>query len=213
MLQDLNLKGFVEELASNSPAPGGGSVAALSASLASALTKMVFNLTIGKKFYNEYSDEEKKLIDESLEKTNLSKEEFLDFIDKDADAFLDIMSAFKLPKNNEEEIRIRQRKIAEGYSNALDIPLTVAKKAFKIYDYIYLASKLGNPNAASDAGVAALLLQAGIEGAILNVRINLSSIKDEKFKDEVQKECKMLVEEGRKKQEEIMKILDSKIEN
>lgn len=211
MLQDLSLKGFIDELASNSPAPGGGSAAALSASLSSALTKMVFNLTIGKKFYDEYSDDEKKSIDEAVEKTNLSKDEFLQFIDKDANAFLEIMSAFKLPKSNDEEIKIRKQKIAEGYASALDVPLTVAKKAFKIYDYIYLASKLGNPNAASDAGVAALLLQAGIEGAVLNVRINLSSIKDEEFKKEVQKQCKVLVEEGRMKQAEIMKILDSKL--
>lgn len=212
MFKNLVLKDFIDELSSKSPAPGGGSVASLSAALASSLTSMVYNLTIGKKSYDLLDEGIKKDIENGLMTENENKLEFLDYIDKDADAFLSLMSAFHLPKSSEEEIIKRQEKIAERTIGALEVPLKVAEKAFSVYDNVLLASKYGNVNAVSDAGVAALMLQAAIEGAILNVKINLSSIKDEKYKKEIREKCEFILSEGMKKKEEILKEVYKKIE-
>jgi len=205
MLKDLVLKDFIDELSSKSPAPGGGSVASLSAALASSLTSMVYNLTIGKKSYDLLEEDIKNNIEKGLETENKNKFEFLDYIDKDADAFLNLMSAFHLPKSSEEEKKLRQEKIAEKTIGALEVPLNLAEKAFSVYDNVLLAAKYGNVNAVSDAGVAALMLQAAIEGAILNVKINLSSIKDDKYKKEIIGKCEFILSEGMKKKEEILK--------
>ncbi|MDV3426987.1 MAG: cyclodeaminase/cyclohydrolase family protein [Bacillota bacterium] len=212
MLKNLILKDFVDELSSKSPAPGGGSVASLSASLASSLTVMVYNLTIGKKSYDLLDENIKKDMETGLTTENGNKFEFLDYIDKDADAFLSLMSAFRLPKSSEEEKKLRQEKIAEKTKGALEVPLKLAEKAFDVYDNVLLASKYGNVNAVSDAGVAALMLQAAIEGAILNVKINLASIKDDKYKKDIMEKCDFIILEGIKKKEEILKEVNKKIE-
>jgi len=211
MLDEKTVREFINELGSNSPAPGGGSVAALGSSLATALSAMVFNLTVGKKVYNEYSDEEKMLIDNDLEQCLKHKDKFLELMNKDTEFFLILMSAFKLPKETNDDKKIRSAKIQEGYLKALEIPLSVAKESYKIYEYVKTAAKLGNKNAISDAGVSALMLQASIESAILNVKINLSSIKDETYKDEIKMQCNELVKQGRLERDEILSIVDKSI--
>ncbi|MCT8976766.1 cyclodeaminase/cyclohydrolase family protein [Clostridium sp. CX1] len=211
MLQQLTLKDFVDELGSTSPAPGGGSIAALSASLASALAAMVFNLTIGKKEYMEYEDKLRKNIDESLEKVQFHKEEFLNLMERDTDAFLSLMEAFRMPKNTEEEAKARKEKINQGNKESLEIPLEVAEKAYKLYDYIYTAVKYGNKNAVSDAGVAASLVQTAVEGAILNVKINITGLKDEERKKELKDRCNNLLKESKKIKEDIMGIIEDKL--
>jgi methenyltetrahydrofolate cyclohydrolase len=211
MLQNLTVKDFAEELASNSPAPGGGSAAALAASLGSALGSMVFNLTVGKKAYNEYTEETKDAILKALDETNANKSEFLYMMEKDAEEFLELMAAFKLPKSTEEEKLLRNKKIEEGYVKALQIPLAVAEKAYEVYEYVELAANYGNKNAVSDAGVAALLLQAAIESAVLNVKINLSGITNEHYKAEVSQKCAELIQAGQDKKNSIMNVVNSKI--
>ena len=211
MLQNLALKDFIDELGSKSPAPGGGSIAALSASLASALASMVFNLTIGKKEYMEYDESLKEKVDDSFNEVNLYKVEFLELMERDTNAFLSLMEAFKMPKTTEDEIRSRKEKLAEGNRAALEIPLQVAEKAYKIYDHIYTAVQYGNKNAVSDAGVAASLVETAIEGAILNVKINIMGLKDEERKEELKNKCKYLLENSKKKKEEIMRIIESKL--
>ncbi|NMM62875.1 cyclodeaminase/cyclohydrolase family protein [Clostridium sp. P21] len=211
MLQYMTVKGFTDELGSKSPAPGGGSIAALSASLASALASMVFNLTVGKKEYMEYEKTLKENIDDSLEKVNVCKEEFLELMEKDTDAFLSLMTAFKMPKNTEEEIKSRKEKIAEGNKKSLEIPLEVANKAYGLYNYIYVAVKYGNKNALSDAGVAASLTETAVEGAILNVKINIMGLKDEAYKEELRNKCNTLLENSKSKKAEIMGIIESKL--
>ena len=211
MLQNLTLKDFIDELGSKSPAPGGGSIAALSASLASALASMVFNLTIEKKEYIEYDESLKEKVDDSFKEVNLYKEEFLELMERDTNAFLSLMEAFKMPKTTEDEIRARKEKIAEGNKQSLDIPLQVAEKAYKLYDHIYIAVQYGNKNAVSDAGVAASLVETAIEGAILNVKINIMGLKDEERKQEFKDKCKYLLENSKKKKEEIMGIIESKL--
>jgi methenyltetrahydrofolate cyclohydrolase len=211
MLKDLNVENFVNELSSNSPAPGGGSAAALSASLAAALTSMVYNLTVGKKAYMEMTEEYKRLIDNSLKESNLLKEKFLKIMERDAEVFLEVMAIYKLPKETEEEKAIRNEKIKQGYAEAMKIPFELAQITLELYEYIQIAAVHGNKNAVSDAGVAALLNQAALEGAVLNVKINLSAIEDEEIKEEKLLECTRMTDEGNHKKSEILNIVNSRL--
>ncbi|OAA94961.1 cyclodeaminase/cyclohydrolase family protein [Clostridium coskatii] len=211
MLQDLKLRDFIEELGSSSPAPGGGSIAALSASLASALSSMVFNLTIGKKEYLEYNDAIKEDIDTSSKEVSLCKKEFLNFMEKDTEAFLSLMKAYRMPKVTDKEIKARKEAIKKGNENSQNIPFEVAKKAYKLYCYIETAVNYGNKNAISDAGVAASLTETAIEGALLNVKINIRSIKDEAYKKKIADECSNLLKKSTDKKKKIMKIIEEKL--
>lgn len=211
MLQNLSIKDFISELGSNSPAPGGGSAAALSAALGSALGSMVFNLTIGKKVYNEYEEEKKNSILKAKDGTDKNCSEFLGLMEKDAEEFLLLMEAFKLPKNTEEEKKQRDEKINIGYYKAMEVPLQVARKSFDMYKYIELAAAYGNKNAISDAGVAALLIQTAIESAVLNVKINLAVIKNEDYKRSIEAECIDLTLKGLDIKNKILEIVNSKI--
>lgn len=211
MLKELTIKDFMSELSSSAPVPGGGGVAALGAALSCALTSMVFNLTTNKKAFNNYEEDVKVKITKALEAANMNMNDFLDFMDKDAEEFLSLMSAFKLPKNSNEEKKIREESINTGYLNALNVPLEMAERAVNVYDYINIAAAFGNRNAVSDAGVAALMLQSSIESAILNVNINLASIKDEQYRIEISKRCENIIEIGEKKKKAIMDIVNSSI--
>lgn len=205
------IKDYIEKLSSKEPIPGGGSAAALAGALSSALTAMVFNLTIGKKMYEEYDNEEKALINTSLKKIEECNIELMDFMDKDGEAFLSLMAAFRLPKESEKEKIKRNENIQLGYENALMVPLNLAKKCIEIYEYVLVASKYGNKNVISDAGVAAILLQGAVESAVLNVKINLNGIRDEDYKKNIEVECRKITEEALLKKVEIMKMVNSKI--
>jgi len=184
MLIDKNVRVFLEELASRAPVPGGGSVAALSASLASALTEMVANLTIGRKGFEEVEEEMKRI---SQESSNY-REKFLKDIDKDAEAFDKVMGAFKLPKNTPEEIENRKQIIQKEFKNAALVPLEVAKDAVKLMEFTSKVVEKGNKNAISDGAVATMMARTAVLGALYNVKINLQSIKDENFVSRISKQ-------------------------
>lgn len=208
MLQELSVKDFLDELGSKSPAPGGGSVSALSASLASTLVTMVFNLTIGKNEYLNYEDILKEEIVNALKEGESYKVDFIELMEKDTSAFLSLMDAFKMPKKTEDEIKNRKERIQQGNKEALEIPLEVAQKAYRLYDYIHIAAEYGNKNALSDTGVAALLTETAIEGALLNVKINIIGLKDETYKNELTNKCNILSEKSRKRKDEIIKSIE-----
>lgn len=200
MLADKNLKEFLKETASNSPVPGGGSVAALSAGLAAALTAMVANLTIGKKGYEEL-EEEMTVIAKEAEKY---KDLFIEYIDKDSDAFNQVMDAFKLPKETEEEKEIRKNKIQEALKNAALVPLEVARTALKIMDIVEKVVVKGNKNAVTDGAVAAMMARTATLSALYNVKINLGSIKDAEFVEKTQKEVRQIEEDVVRLEKEIL---------
>jgi methenyltetrahydrofolate cyclohydrolase len=210
-MKKMTLTEFTAELASDSPAPGGGSVAALCSSIAASLSSMVFKLTIDKKFYNEYDAELQNKMKEYQKIGETIKDEFLDLMDIDTEAFNKVMAAFKMPKETEEEKAQRSLKIQESYIEAMEVPFSVAKKTMAILDYLEIAIKYGNPNAASDAGVGVLLALAGLEGAILNVKINVGSIKDKELVNKVLAECEKLMETGTARKNELLGIVYNKI--
>jgi len=177
MLKDLGLIEFIKATGSSEPVPGGGSIAALSGSIAASLAEMVANLTIGKK---KYIDVEEEMI--AIQKElDIFKFEFLDLIDKDADSFDQVMKAFKMPKETESEKLERTNAIQSGLKGAALAPLEIAKKALDLMDIIEVIVIKGNTNAVTDGLVSAMMARTASLSAILNVRINLASIKDEKF--------------------------------
>ena len=204
MLKDLGLKEFIAQTASNEPVPGGGSIAALSGSIAASLAEMVANLTIGKKKYVEV-EEEMKVVQVKLEKLRF---EFLDMIDKDANSFDLVMQAFKLAKETDEEKAIRTQKIQEGLKIAALSPLEIARKAFEMMELCEVVVDKGNSNAVTDGMVAAMMARTAVLSAILNVRINLSSIKDEEFVLKIGKEIDELEKEVILKEQKIIKSVE-----
>lgn len=181
MFKNLPLNEFLEDLSSNSPAPGGGSVAALSSALSAALGSMVANLTIGKKSYRELSEENQGKVDEALKKCMAYKEDYLSYMEEDAESFLKVMDIFKLPKDTEEEKAIRSKALQEGYKKALEVPKKICEETLKLYPILEELAQFGNKNAISDVGVAVIMAHASVESALLNVIINLGSIKDEEY--------------------------------
>ncbi len=206
-LISLNIKQFLQELASSSPAPGGGSVAALSGALASALSSMVCNLTIGKE---KYLDVEKD-IRKSLEEVEKIRVNLTDLIDLDTNAFNKVIKAYKMPKKTDEEIKKRKNAIQNGYKEASMIPFKTAKTCQKILEIDQLLSEKGNKNSITDVAVSALLANAAVKSAILNVKINLGSISDENFVKELSNELTDLEKKGEIQTDNIMKIIKNKI--
>jgi len=202
-LASKTIKGFLSETASSSPAPGGGSVAALSGALGTALSSMVCNLTIGKEKYKDVEDEIKKV----LTKSEKLRKELTILIDEDTEAFNDVIKAFKMPKETDEQKKKRSNAIQQGYKTAAQVPLKTAKICEQIFDISKIIAEKGNKNSITDAAVSALMAKAGVESAILNVRINLGSIKDETFVEKISKELIDLEKSTERKTEEILKIV------
>jgi len=202
-LIEMKLKDFIEELSSDSPAPGGGSVAALAGALSSALSSMVCNLTIGKEKYKDVEYDMEKILD----RVENIRGRFMELIDRDTEAFNRVMDAFKLPKNTEEEKKVRKEKIQEALKEAALVPLETARLCAEMIELCKEIAEKGNKNSITDVGVAVMMAKAGLESAILNVKINLKSIDDKKFIESLLYEIDVLksnMEEAMKDVEEIV---------
>lgn len=204
MLKDLGLQAFINQLESSEPVPGGGSVAALSSALASALSGMVANLTVGKKNYEEVSDQMTAVAAKMAD----HKQTFVDLIDKDANSFDSVMKAYKLPKETDEEKANRSQSIQDGMKYAASVPLEVAEKTAVLFDDIAFLVKSGNANAQTDALVAAMMTRTAILSALYNVKINLGSIKDEAYVDAMKIRVKALEKMAIQREAEILKMSD-----
>ncbi len=176
-LLDQTVADFLDNLASKEPVPGGGSVAALSGALAASLLAMVCRLTIGKKGYEEVSPEMEGLVPELL----TVEAQLRGLMEQDAKAYADVMDAYKLPKGTDVEKATRTSAVQSALKRASEVPLRVAEKCTQLVQLARPIAERGNKNAASDAGVAALMAEAGLRGAALNVTINLATIRDEEF--------------------------------
>ncbi len=199
---------FLDELASSSPAPGGGSVAALAGALGAALTSMVCNLTIGKKKYAGIQDDMKNILAQAED----LRAKFTRLVDKDTDAFNKVIEAFSLPKDTEPQIALRRAAINEATKEATLIPLEVMKHCIDAMALAQEVAANGNPNSVSDAGVSALLLHAACEGAALNVKINLNSLADSEFVGWKSDDVESLLKTSKMMLEEAMEIVAEKIE-
>jgi len=199
-LVDLSIREFLAKTASGSPVPGGGSVAALSAAIAAGLSEMVANLTIGKKGY-EATEKQLKVIKKAAAgfRNKLIKD-----IDRDSDAYNDVLAAFRLPKSSELEENFRKEAIQDAFKKASLVPLDVAKNAFKIIELAEKVVKHGNKNAVTDGAVAVMMARTAVLSALYNVKINLASIKDKDFVKRIRKDVTSLESEIEKKERKIL---------
>ncbi len=207
-LIDMSLTGFMEETASESPAPGGGSISAYMGALGAALATMVANLSSHKRGWDdrweEFSDwaEKGKYYHDALNK----------MVDEDTNAFNKIMDAFGLPKKTEDEKAARQQAIADATKFAIEVPFQTMKLAYESLEVIKAMAEIGNPNSVSDAGVGALAVRSAVMGAHLNVKINAAGVKKDEWLTKILSEAQTIEEKTIATEKEILAIVNTKIE-
>lgn len=200
MLKDLSIVDYLAKTASGDPLPGGGSSAALNAALAAALTEMVANLTIGRKGF-ETVDAEMRAV---AAKAAGLRSKLADDIDRDSEAYAQVLKAFQMPKATEVQKAGRARAIQAAFKQAALVPLGVARAAVALIDLGRSVIAKGNANAASDGAAGVLAARMAARAAVYNVRINLGSIKDEAFTSELRREADRLEAEAEARENEIL---------
>jgi glutamate formiminotransferase / formiminotetrahydrofolate cyclodeaminase len=203
----LTSKGFADEVSRESPAPGGGSVAALAGSLGAALASMVANLTHGKAGYEKHFE---RMVEIAYEAQKI-KDELLTQVDDDSKAFGMYMDAMRLPKNTDEEKAHRKAKMQEGLKTAIVVPLRTAELGLSALRLALEVGENGNKNSQSDAGVGAEIAFTGVTGGLLNVLINLKGIEDEAYKNEMRGKCKTLYKEACEIKDKALEVTLKKI--
>lgn len=206
-LIDMTLTEFADETASESPAPGGGSISAYVGSLGISLATMVANLSSHKRGW----DDRWKEFSDWADKGMAIQTKLLDLVDEDTNAFNKIMSAFGLPKNSEEEKVKRSQAIQDATKYAIDIPFQVMQLSFASFKIIKAMAEIGNPNSVTDAGVGALCARTAVIGAFLNVKINAGGLNDQEFVNKILEEGQKMVDDSIAIENEILAIVHSKI--
>lgn len=206
-LAKMDLTTFADETASESPAPGGGSIAAYVGSLGAALGGMVANLSAHKRGWDERWEE----FSVWAEKGQKLKDELLFLVDEDTYSFNAIIDAFRLPKGTNEEKAARKQAIQDATKYAIEVPFKVMKTSHQIFELCEAMANIGNPNSVSDAGVGALCARAAIHGAFLNVKINASGLDDKDFAKDIIARGKKLALDANKQEKVIMKIVEGKL--
>lgn len=206
-LVDMTVTGFANETASESPAPGGGSIAATVGALGASLGTMVANLSSHKRGWDDRWEE----FSDWAEKGQHYKDELLRLVDEDTNAFNRIMDAFGLPKKSDEEKKVRKNAIEEASKHAMEIPFKVMETAYHSMEVMRAMAEIGNPNSVSDAGVGALCSLTAVEGAFLNVKINAGGIEDKNFTGDLISRGEEIVTKAKAERDAIVKIVDEKI--
>ena len=209
--KEYSIDKFLYELKTDLPSPGGGSTAALVSALAGALNSMVYSLTVNKKSFENLDGETKKTVLDFKEASGKFIKKSMELMELDREYFNKLMDCYKLPKDSDEEKKIRSAAIVQGTVKAMKAPLELAKECYNFYDNIDVAVKYGNRMLISDAGCAAILLHAAIESAIVNVKVNLNSLRDKPFAKNVELELAELEEKSIKRKDIIVKKMNNEI--
>lgn len=204
MIADQKINEFLENLSSSSPAPGGGAASALVASIAVSLTAMVANLTIGKKKYVAVELEMKNIVTEAL----MLRDSLTHLMDKDVEEFNTIMTAYKLPKNTDQEKEYRDKKIEEASIGASNVPLETARSCLKIMDLSLKVIKMGNSNALSDGICGFQFAYSALKGALANVKINLKNMNDIETLQKFNSEIEAIEKESKNKYESNLELIE-----
>jgi formiminotetrahydrofolate cyclodeaminase len=204
VLSELTITEFLSRTASSDPVPGGGSVSALGGAMAAALSEMVAGITIGRKGFEIH---EKEML-EIVQKARGLREKLSKDIERDSDAYSQVLAAYRLEHDTEEKKNERRNAIQDGLKQAALIPLGVAKDAFEILDLAGRAAVRGNKNAVTDAAVAAMMARTAVLGAIMNVKINLKSIKDPSFVKDVAGQVQELEFKVERREKDILDHID-----
>ena len=200
MLVELTVKDFLDKVAGSDPVPGGGSIAALNGAIASSLASMVAQLTVGKKNYEEVAERMQEIAEVMLKQQTT----FVTDIDLDSEAYDKVFACFKMPKSTDEEKAVRSAAIQEATKWAALVPMQVARHAFALMPLIAIVARHGNRNAVTDACVAMMSARSAVLGALMNVRINLGSLKDKDFVNQLQKEADDLEHEACRCEKELL---------
>ena len=179
-----SLREFLEALASQAPTPGGGTAAAIAGAMGAGLAEMVASLTLSREKFASAHEAVRPI----AEAASAARVEFLSLAREDSEAYDAVVAARRLPKATEEEKAARSLRLGEANRGATEVPMRTARTAVRLLEFLPELVEKGNPGAASDAGAAALLLEAAAEGALLNVGINLSGVEDAAFVSEMQRE-------------------------
>lgn len=200
---------FADKTASELPAPGGGSISAYMGALGASLGTMVANLSSHKRGWDERWEE----FSEIAEKGQYYKKNLLNLVDEDTNAFNNIMTAFRLPKANDEQKKIRNKAIQDATKHAVETPYKIMEFAYDSMAILKQMAETGLKASVSDAGVGALAAKAAISGAFLNVKINLSGLEDKEFCEKVTMQGKEIEDKAQKLLDEILEIVNNKITN
>lgn len=200
MLADLTLKDFLDKVAGSDPVPGGGSIAALNGAIAAALAAMVAGLTLGKKGYEAHEE----LMQHIRRLASGQQSRFMADVDRDSEAYNRVFACFKLPKVTDEEKAARSASIQEATREAAEIPMQVARNAYELMSIIADVAGLGNRNAVTDACVAMMSARSAVLGALMNVRINLGSLKDRAYVEALQAEADALEAQACAREKELL---------
>ena len=203
---EANLQAFLDDLASGSPTPGGGSAAAVAGAMGAALVSMVCNLTIGREKFVAVEEQAKEI----LTRAEALRAELNQLVAEDIEAFNAVMAAFRLPKGTDAEKAVRRTAIQDGTKQATLTPLATARACAEVIELCQVVAEIGNPNAISDAGAGAACAQAGLKAASLNVLINLPSIEDETFVTSSQAELDQILAK-QNLAEEVYGLVQSKL--
>jgi glutamate formiminotransferase/formiminotetrahydrofolate cyclodeaminase len=206
-LVKMNVREFCNETLSDSPAPGGGSVAALMGALGASLGGMVANLSAGKRGW----DDQLEYFSDWAVKAQQFKDELLSLVDEDTAAFNKVMDSFALPKESAEEKTARSAAIEAATKYAAEVPLKVMETASRSYALLAEMAEKGNPASISDVGVGALATRGCIEGAALNVRINLGQLRDEEFKSDLQEKLRKISGDSEAHFKTIIQVVEGKL--
>ena len=206
-LSSLSVSGFIDEVSSNSPAPGGGSVSALSGSLGASLAAMVSNLTYNKKGYEKNNS---AILEVGVKAQGLKKE-LIGLIDEDSNAFNQIMKAYQLKKKTDQDIKNRNKQILMATKYAIEVPLTIMKKSNEMLNLMDNLIKYGNKNSLSDGAVSLELLMASIKGAHYNVKINLKDVQDMKYSSSIANTAESLLLSSSNIYKKILKLVDREL--
>ena len=207
--KDYKIEDFINDLSSPLPSPGGGSVAGLVGALSGSLNSMVYSLTVNKKSFEKKDLETQKLVLDFKEASAKFTKKALMLMEEDRKEFNKLMDCYKLPKETEEEKEFRNKEIKQRTVKAMMAPKKLAEECYKFYDNIDAAVEYGNKMLVSDAVCAAILLNAAVESAIVNVKINLNSLKDLPIAKEIEKEMKELEENSLKIKEKICSAMNN----
>lgn len=210
-LVDLTVKNFIKEVDSDSPAPGGGSVSSVASTIGCALARMVGHLSFGKKKFEANSDADKKKFEEMFDKIKVHQDRLEILVDEDTKSFGVFMDAMKLPKETDEEKTYRKAQMEEATKVIIKVPYEIATESLEVLKSLETIIEFGNKNAITDVGVAALLLNAGVEGAVLNVKINLPGLSDESLVSDYNIKCDVMIKEANELKEKYLTIVNSNI--
>lgn len=209
--KEYKVEEFINDLSSSLPSPGGGSVSGLVAALAGSLNSMVYSLTVNKKAFEKQELDIQKMVLDFKEASGKFTKKALILMEEDREHFNKLMDCYKLPKETEEEKAFRNKEIAQKTVKAMMAPKSLAEECLKFYDNIDIAVKYGNKMLLSDASCAAILLHSAIESSIVNVKVNLNSLRHLPMASSIEKEIKDILEKSLERKKSICEIIDEVI--